>query len=344
MEKVSDLQNQLFYTKIITTDMKKLTSIVAAAALTTCIASAEATTYKHYTPVRLAPQGETSQIFKSDRQESINRAIGRMEKGKPSRFANTLTAPTPDGGYAPDYVFEVKDLFGDIDGPDGELWYYQGNIEYETINHEYFSENLPKSFEVSVYDSNMELVGTVKDTFVLKEDELRVREVDFLPILTKNYFNNDDEYEVVVTVIVNPKPYGLRSYSYVYQFNGDKDENGDNEPIRVINGLISDVLDASDANGENVVMTFMEEFNDSGISEDDTYTTTVPDGTGWDLLTEEEKAEVLAKRENFWLYQLGHKVNTKIYGAVDDKGEATLLFDKSCVYYTCNGKIGRAHV
>ncbi len=309
---------------------------MAAAALSISIATAAAP-YKHYTPVRLAPRAEASQVFKSERQKSIDNAVSRMEKGKPSRFANTLTAPTPDGGYAPDYIFDVKDTFGDIDGPDGELWYYQGNIEYETINYEFYSEELPKSFELSVYDSDMQLVGTIKDTFVLKEDELRVRQVDFLPILTKNYFNSDDAYEVVISIVVNPKPYGLRSYSYVYQFDGAKDASGDDEPIRVINGLISDVLDASDESGENVLMTFMNEHNDSGIDEEDTFTMVVPDGNGWSSLTEEEKAEILAKREKFWQYQLGNKVDTKIYGAVDENGEFTLLFDKTSVYYQCNG-------
>ena len=74
-----------------------------------------------------------------------------------------------------------------------------------------------------------------------------------------------------MTVIVNPKPYGVRPYTYVYSIDNEKDANGDDVPVRVINGMVSDVLDASDANGENVIMTFMHEYNDSGLTEEDIY-------------------------------------------------------------------------
>ena len=243
-----------------------------------------------------------------------------MEAGKPSRFVNALEATASDGSYNPDQVFEVKDLYGDIDGPDGKLWFYYGNIEYEYIVHnEYYTEALPQSFEVNIYDNEMKLRGTVKDKFELKADEARVRVVDVLPVITKNYFNSDDKYELAVSVIVNPKPFGVRPYTYVYSLGGEKDAQGDNVPVSVINGMINEVLDVSTPEKENVIMTFIHEYNDSGLSEDDLYGT-------------DETA-----RQNFWKYQLGNKIGIKSYGAADASGKLTEVFSKTTVYYQANG-------
>ncbi|MBO4942745.1 MAG: T9SS type A sorting domain-containing protein [Muribaculaceae bacterium] len=258
--------------------------------------------------------------FKSERQRAVDSAVAKMEAGKPSRFVNALEATASDGSYNPDQVFEVKDLYGDIDGPDGKLWFYYGNIEYEYIVHnEHYTEALPQSFEVNIYDNEMKLRGTVKDKFELKADEARVRVVDVLPVITKNYFNSDDKYELAVSVIVNPKPFGVRPYTYVYSLGGEKDAQGDNVPVSVINGMINEVLDASTPEKENVIMTFIHEYNDSGVSEDDLYGT-------------DETA-----RQNFWKYQLGNKIGIKSYGAADASGKLTEVFSKTTVYYQANG-------
>lgn len=305
--------------------MKHSTSIVAAVALLLCGTAASAV------PVSSVPGNvdltkfmykgsHKSTGFKSERQRAVDSAVAKMEAGKPSRFVNALEATASDGSYNPDQVFEVKDLYGDIDGPDGKLWFYYGNIEYEYIVHnEYYTEALPQSFEVNIYDNEMKLRGTVKDKFELKADEARVRVVDVLPVITKNYFNSDDKYELAVSVIVNPKPFGVRPYTYVYSLGGEKDAQGDNVPVSVINGMINEVLDASTPEKENVIMTFIHEYNDSGLSEDDLYGT-------------DETA-----RQNFWKYQLGNKIGIKSYGAADASGKLTEVFSKTTVYYQANG-------
>lgn len=305
--------------------MKISTFQCAVAAILLSGITASAITAPSGDITRFLYQGKrNTTMFNNERRYAIDAATARMEAGKPSRFAGMLGASAPDGSYVPDYTFESKDLFGDIDGPDGELWFYHGSIEYEYIVHnEYYTEELPKSFELEVYDHNMNLVGTIKDTFVLKENEVRVRQVSVLPIITRNYFNNDDKYEVVVTVIVNPKPYGIVPYSYVYSLGDTPDADGDNVPVKVINGMVSDVLDASTEKGENVIMTFMHEYNDSGLTDDDIYDYTDPDN--------EEK------RANYWKYNLGNKIDLKAYAAADAEGNLSEVFSKTTVYYQTQG-------
>lgn len=304
--------------------MKHFTSLVVAATLLLCSVVASAT------PVLSVPgkmditkflyQGKrNTSSFKSERQRAVDSAIAKMEAGKPSRFVSTLDAA--DDSFNPDQVFEVKDLYGDIDGPDGKLWFYYGNIEYEYVVHnEHWTEELPKSFEVDIYDNNMKLMGSIKDKFELKEDEVRVRLVEVLPIITKNYFNADDKYEVAVTVIVNPKPWGVRPYTFVYSMGGEKDNSGDDVPVTVMNGMVNEVLDASTPDKENVIMTFIHEFNDSGVTLDD--------------LEDPDNANV---GEDFWKYNMGNKIGLRSYGAADSNGNLTEIFSKTTVYYQANG-------
>ncbi len=281
-----------------------------------------------------APDGDLSRflwqgkrnatIIDNDRQRAVDAAVKRMEAGKPARFVNALEAVGPDGGYVPDYTFEAKDLYGDIDGPDGELWFYQGFINYEYVQiSDYYTEERPKSFEVSIYDSDMNLRGTIKDTFVLKENEVRVRQVSVLPIITRNYFNSDDKYEVVVTVIVNPKPSGVVPYSYIYSLGDAPGADGDNVPVGVIDGMVNDVLVASTGDSENIIMTFIHEYNDSGLTEEDIYDWENPDDP--------------EKRANYWQYNLGNKIGMTAYSAAGADGRLTEVFSKTTIYYQAQG-------
>ncbi len=319
-----DLSTRLLFTFNIIV-LKHFTSSVAMAAFLLYSAAANATTVPEKDITQFLYHGNhATTMFGGDRQLLVESAVARMERNRPSRFTGELQAVNPDGSFTPDLVLESRDLYGDIDGPDGDLWYYHGEINYDYVVHnEYWTEALPKSFEVSIYDGQMQLRGTIKDTFVLKDDEARVRQVDLLPIITQKYFNRDDAYEVAVSVIVNPKPYGVRPYTYVYSLGNDKDENGEDVPVRVVNGMVSDVLDASDEKGENVIMTFMHEYNDSGLSDEDIYDVDNPDDP--------------TLRENYWKYNLGNKIGMTSYARVDESGNFTEVFTKTITHYQAQG-------
>lgn len=255
--------------------------------------------------------------FASERMKNINATNEVMFGKQAPRFAKQGKA-NEDGTFTPDFVFDNKEMMGDIDGPNGELWFYDGEVQYEKVVHnEYYTELIPVSFSINIYDGDMKLRTTISDIFELKEDEARVRQVDVLPIITKNYFNSDDKLEVAITILVNPEPFGLRPYTYVYSIGNEKDAEGNDVPVRVVNGMVNDVLDASDENGENVLMTFLSEGNNSGLSEEEALD---PDNT-----------------ENYWKYQLGHFVHLSVYGKADAEGNFTKVFDKEIIYYQAQG-------
>lgn len=255
--------------------------------------------------------------FTSERMKQIDALNSRMFDSKAPRFAKQ-GKQNEDGSFSPDFVFDNKEMMGDIDGPNGELWFYDGEVQYEKIVHnEYFTELIPKSFTINIYDGDMKLITTISDLCEVKEDESQVRQIDLLPIITKNYFNSDDKYEVAVTILVNPKPYGIRPYTYVYSIGNEKDAEGNDVPVRIINGMVNDVLDASDENGENVLMTFLSEGNNSGLTEEDIFDETKP--------------------ENYWNYQLGNFVHLSVYGKADADGNFTKVFDKEIIYYQAQG-------
>jgi len=263
---------------------------------------------------KLAYKGKHhSKPFDSERIQQVNSANAVLEAGKPSRFANALT-DNGDNNYSPDIEFPNNNLHGDLDTPDGSMWFYSGTIEYETIHYEYYSEDLPKSFKLTIYDANMNEVGSIQDKFELKEDEARVRQVEIVPTITRNYFNSDDKYEVMVSVLVNPVYYGIRPYTYVYSLGNPKDENGDDTPVKVIDLMVGDVCNASDANNENIVMTFVTDGNDSGISESE-----------------------IQDPEKYWPYQLGHYLQIKSYSKADANGDLQQVFDKRIIYYQSQG-------
>ena len=59
------------------------------------------------------------------------------------------------------------------------------------------------------------------------DDELRVPYVDLLPVVTKKFFNDDDNYEVAVGFAVNSTTPGINHYRTVaYSIGGDKDSKG----------------------------------------------------------------------------------------------------------------------
>lgn len=260
-------------------------------------------------------KAKAANVFDAARIGRIDKANALLEAGKPARFANSLSdaATRAEESYKPSSEFVNSELHGDMDGPNGELWFYSGKVEYyANVINEYYTEMLPTSFEVTIFNSEMKPVGTLTDTFELKEDEARVRQVEILPVVTQKFFNQDDNYEIAVSVIVNPLPYGIRPYTYIYSLGAPKDSKGDDQPVMVLNRVISDVCDASDANGENIVMTFVTEGNDSDVTDEDF-------------------------EERYWEYQLGNFISIQSYGPADANGNLTELFNKRITYYQTQG-------
>lgn len=294
--------------------MKNLVIPLAAALLaaSTSFAAPAATTVNQPDLSRFAYTRQSgSNVFANTRQQRVDKLNALMESSQPRREQ----AAEPETQYTPTTEIKDSSLFGDLDGPDGQMWFYSGNIDYDIVEvNEYSTEYRPKAFSVDIFNASMEKVGSVSDVFVLKDDEVRVRDVDMLPIVTRNYFNSDDSYEIALTLYVNPYPYGMRIYTYVYSLDSEADAEGNVKPIKVINGMVSDVCDASSEGNENVIMSFLAEGNDSGFTD-----------------------EELENPDNYWEYQMHNFMELTSYAKADESGELTQVFKKRVIYFQAQG-------
>lgn len=182
---------------------------------------------------------------------------------------------------SPAFSISASDMIGDLDTPGGELWFYTSNMVYKTIEHEYYKEKVLLEYSFDIYNSSAELVGTIHDKMRYEENEVRTVECSIVPMVTRNFFNDDDKYEIMIGLGVNrTKVYDdgttewlPNSYrSVIYSLGGEKETlevedsaTGEtvsrefDKPVYKIEGSLGDVLDASVEGKEQVFLTFYDE-------------------------------------------------------------------------------------
>ncbi len=193
----------------------------------------------------------------------IDRRVNRLEAG----FA-------PDEVILPSSTVGPTENFKDMDGPNGEMWYYTTRLWSKPIKYEYYTDYILTEYEFDIYDSNMNPVGKIHDKMRYRDNEVRVPGpalgIDMLPVVTQHFFNTDDKYELVVAIAVNTTTEGRNNYrSVIYSLGGEKetlsvyDPATDGEvqklcdkPVCEYDAFINDVLDASTDGTENYYMTF----------------------------------------------------------------------------------------
>jgi hypothetical protein len=142
----------------------------------------------------------------------------------------------------------------------GGLWMYSIKYDVERIVHnEYWTESRITGFEATIYDGAFRVLGTIKDRIRLNDDEIRPVMADLIPVATRHFFNDDDDVELMFSLGVNTTTPGTNHYrTYVYKLdNPVKDASGNDEPVYTIDDVVSDVLDATPAGGEEkLFLTF----------------------------------------------------------------------------------------
>lgn len=207
-------------------------------------------------------------LFKGDRYERINRINAMLDKKEgPRKETETRLSPS--------HTITDAASFQDLDGPNGKLWFYKADFKTMPMEvSEYFTEHIMLEYTFTIYDENLKIVGTVHDKVRYENGEWLDRMVELTPVVTRNYFNQDDNYEVIVSLALNVSP-GHNNYrNYVYSLGGEKEtveikdpltgemiskEVEVDKPVRRLDSSIVDVLDASTANEENFYFTFYDE-------------------------------------------------------------------------------------
>lgn len=245
--------------------MKIFTTSLIALAAAVCSPGILAVGHDSFDATRFMYKGSgKSSLFSNERHDKINAINSRM-------FAEPLTSP---GGntlseVTPDRVIPGYEDTGELETPNGETWYYTSSKEYDSVVHnEYFTEYFLKAYTYNIYDSKMKLVGTISDKMRYGDDEIRVPLIDIVPLVTKNYFNDDDNYEIMVSLCINTETPGIMHFrSVIYSLGGEKEQvefKGGKRtvdvPVGQIDGLLGDVLHAPTAsNKENYYLTFYTE-------------------------------------------------------------------------------------
>ena len=213
------------------------------------------------------------------------------------------------GVTTPDKAAEVKNPtpvfsttpsndIGDLDGPNGEIWHYTGDLVYLEIpphDNVMFTDRILQEYTFTIYNPEMKVVGIIKDKMDYQEDEERTVTCEVTPVITRNFFNTDDDIEIMIALGVNRIGGGNNYRTLVYPLNGEKNDEGYNKPIATYPDFVADVVEGPSTDGsDNFFITFME-----------------------DVFDADNNSEELG----FWDTLLAQKVEMTVYGkALDDKG------------------------
>ncbi len=236
----------------------KFCAFAAAAFLAVAGATAATPQAGHVDLTKFVYKAKSSHsAFESPRALQIASANAKMMRGDAVKYKATAEDP-----YKATRTLGPTSTWGDLDGPNGELWFYSMDYDYDAIvMNEYWTDYILKSFVLNIYDGEFKIVATIKDDLDYAEDEVRSPYFDLLPVLTKNFFNDDDKYEVIMGLAMNTTTPGINRYSsLIYQIDGEKDADGNDKIIYKLPELVSDVLDASVDGKEQFYMTVMGEY------------------------------------------------------------------------------------
>lgn len=132
---------------------------------------------------------------------------------------------------------------GYLNAPDGSTWFF--SIDYKTSE-----TNSIQGFKITVFDSQLQEVGSMEDEIQLGENETRVAQLSIGPDLTQKFFNYDNSYEIMIGVATNTTAYVNNYRTRVYSI-------GKNEPVTTIDGYYCSAVNAAkDAWSEDFYITF----------------------------------------------------------------------------------------
>lgn len=245
-------------------------SLVAVTLCATATSAFAAIGHHSYDPVNYALKGRSSSVFADERSKNIDRINARMYGGNQRARSKSVK---------PDEVYGPSSILGDLDAPNGETWFYNAKLTYDTIPPDYeagiwFAELILRAYDFTIYNSKMEIIGHIKDKMRYEDDEVRVPYIDLAPVVTQKFFNTDDYYEVIVGVAANPTGAGVREHSFIYSLNkpDNTDADGNDIPVASLGSFIGDVLTISDkTDSERYIITTSAESSYGGSLSDEDY-------------------------------------------------------------------------
>lgn len=142
------------------------------------------------------------------------------------------------------------DNYGFLTGPDGSTWAY--TAAYTTQYGEVTAA------DITIYDSQYNLVGTLSETFQLAETDLFIRNVEINSLVTRKFFNSDDNYEIMLFISVATKDYTGRFYNSVYSLTDEGSKHVCN-----VDGNQVLAKNISTNKNDNYTMVFFRQYYDA---------------------------------------------------------------------------------
>lgn len=244
--------------------------------------------------------------------ETRQRWAGIETKGDAKKIAPFFTTPQNDG-------------FQYLYGPDGSQWYAICNYDYEKIEHEFYTDKLIKGFEYTIYDSNFNEIGKVRDKVELEEGETRCAQAMLDVTVTKSFFNHDSKYEVMVSMSMNTPNYTTNVRTKAYQIDALADGEY-STPLTVIAGYPIDAVNcAKDMWSEDFYITFLTE---EGAGDPDNYSSYMDYlGDFYAVLTTYGKNNQLIKERKTQQLRLpGDQMNSPMMLCKNEGGVLTLTY------------------
>ena len=158
--------------------------------------------------------------------------------------------------------FESVPVFSYLDGPDGNTWFYTTDFTYEervTIPEFDFSEDVISGYHFTIYDGSFNKKGEINGKVDYAEDETRTVLVEIDPTITKNFFNSDDNLELMVYIVKNTQQYVNRANYLVYSLGGEKDAEGYDVAQATLEGRLVDTINAGTDGQEDYYFTFQSD-------------------------------------------------------------------------------------
>ena len=139
---------------------------------------------------------------------------------------------------------QPMDNYGFLNAPDGSTWTYTASFEKKYGDYTMVT--------LAVYNDNKELVGTIVDSLKLDSTMIAINQAEINPLVTKQFFNTDDKYELMLFLHAQTKNYEGKFFNHVFSI-----ANGETvtEPITTVEGRQIYALNTSEFN-ENYVMIF----------------------------------------------------------------------------------------
>ena len=136
------------------------------------------------------------------------------------------------------------DNYGFLNAPDGTTWTYTAAFEKKYGDYTMVT--------LTVYNDSKEHVGTIVDSLKLDSTMIAINQAEINPLVTKQFFNSDDKYELMLFLHAQTKNYEGKHFNHVFSIS---DGDTVTEPIATVEGRQIYAQNTSEFN-ENYVMIF----------------------------------------------------------------------------------------